>query len=72
MHDLICCLTSGLGISRTRRYVLRDDIRHGTREHHLVLPHGALLLLGPKTNQEYYHSIPLMTEVGHRRHGDWR
>jgi hypothetical protein len=49
-----------LGVARP--YILRDNIQQPTVEHHLTLPHGCLLLLGPQTNLDYYHSIRLLTE----------
>lgn len=44
-----------LGVERP--YVLRDDIFKPSIEQQFVLPHGALLELGAKTNQEFYHSV---------------
>jgi len=44
-----------LGAERT--YVLRDHIHTPKCQQQLKLPHGALLVLGAKSNEEFYHSI---------------
>lgn len=44
-----------LGAERT--YLLRDNIHSPQGQQELKLPHGALLVLGSKSNEEFYHSI---------------
>jgi alkylated DNA repair dioxygenase AlkB len=45
-------------LGQARWYHLRDDIYHPTVEERLILQPGGLMLLGPKTNKNYYHSVP--------------
>jgi len=40
-----------------RVYMLRDNIRNPTETQAVVLPHGAMLVLGAETNDRYYHSV---------------
>jgi hypothetical protein len=37
---------------------LRDDIFKPTVQYELRFEHGAVFVLGPRTNVQYYHSIP--------------
>mmetsp|Transcript_26649 Transcript_26649/g.37099 ORF Transcript_26649/g.37099 Transcript_26649/m.37099 type:complete len:392 (+) Transcript_26649:43-1218(+) len=51
-----------ISLGAERPYVLRDDIRQPTIEQEFVFPHGALLALGPETNQKFYHSVRQLKE----------
>lgn len=58
---------ASISIGQERSYILRDNIRNPTQSHELKLKSGSLLLLGAKTNQEWYHSIPVeKNEIGVR------
>lgn len=48
-----------ISLGQERSYLLRDDIRNPTRTQELKLSHGCMLSLGPVTNREWYHSIPM-------------
>eukprot|EP00455_Lapot_gusevi_P053866 TRINITY_DN84_c0_g1_i1.p1 TRINITY_DN84_c0_g1~~TRINITY_DN84_c0_g1_i1.p1 ORF type:complete len:326 (+),score=151.67 TRINITY_DN84_c0_g1_i1:51-980(+) len=45
-----------------RPYVLRDNIHQPKQEQEFLLPHGALLVLGAQSNNEFYHSVRQLTE----------
>lgn len=45
-----------LGAERPLR--LRDDIFKPTVQHELIFEHGAVFVLGPRSNVELYHAIP--------------
>jgi len=51
-----------ISLGAERPYVLRDDIFRPNHEQEFVLPHGSLLVLGPATNQKFYHSIRTLTD----------
>lgn len=55
----ICSVSLG----QSRVYVLQDDIHVPTRRQEITLTHGALLVLGPKTNLKWYHSVRTMTDA---------
>lgn len=42
-----------------RVYALRDSIKNPKSQQEFVFPNGALFVLGPKTNQNWFHSIRL-------------
>lgn len=46
-----------ISLGSAREYQIRDAIMNPSRAQQLPLPHGTLLSLGPKTNNEWYHSI---------------
>jgi len=50
---------ASISLGQERSYILKDDIFKPTAAHELTLTHGSLLLLGPKTNKEWYHSVPM-------------
>jgi uncharacterized protein (DUF924 family)/Ran GTPase-activating protein (RanGAP) involved in mRNA processing and transport len=47
-----------ISLGQPRSYLLRDQIRNPTQTQRLILGNGSLLLLGPRTNESWYHSIP--------------
>jgi uncharacterized protein (DUF924 family) len=56
---------ASISLGQPRSYLLRDQIHNPTQTQRLVLGNGSLLLLGPRTNESWYHSIPsdpLITE----------
>uniref|UniRef100_A0A0G4FBL9 Fe2OG dioxygenase domain-containing protein n=1 Tax=Chromera velia CCMP2878 TaxID=1169474 RepID=A0A0G4FBL9_9ALVE len=46
-----------LSLGMPRPYTLRPDIFKREEEQTLLLGHGSLLALGPRTNENFYHSI---------------
>lgn len=50
---------ASISLGEERSYLLRDNIRCPTKSQEMILNHGSLLLLGPKTNEEWYHSVPI-------------
>jgi len=46
-----------VSLGAERPYVLKNSVHQATQTFEFVLPHGALLILGPKTNSTFYHSI---------------
>jgi uncharacterized protein (DUF924 family)/alkylated DNA repair dioxygenase AlkB/Ran GTPase-activating protein (RanGAP) involved in mRNA processing and transport len=53
---------ASVSLGQPRTYMLRDNIHNPTKSQELTLGHGTLLLLGMKTNEEWYHSIPMTAE----------
>lgn len=51
-----------VSLGQARVYVLQDDLHNPTRRQEITLPHGSLVVLGPKTNQAWYHSIRSMSD----------
>mmetsp|Transcript_12758 Transcript_12758/g.19591 ORF Transcript_12758/g.19591 Transcript_12758/m.19591 type:complete len:281 (-) Transcript_12758:59-901(-) len=51
-------------LGAARWYYLRDVMYKPTIEERLLLQPGGLLLLGPNTNKEFYHSVPRVEEEG--------
>lgn len=49
---------ASVSLGAVRPLHLRDDIFKPTVQHELQFEHGAAFVLGPRTNAEYYHSIP--------------
>jgi len=49
---------ASISLGQERTYMLRNSIHNPTVSQEVMLKHGTLLLLGSKTNEEYYHSIP--------------
>lgn len=50
---------ASISLGQERSYILRDSIHNPTISQEIKLKHGSLLLLGPQTNQNYYHSVPV-------------
>jgi len=48
---------ASVSLGRERPYALRDNMFTPTIEQQFIFPHGALLLLGPNTNKDFYHSV---------------
>lgn len=58
-----------VSLGAVRPLQLRDDIFKPTVQYELRFEHGAVFVLGPRTNVQYYHSIPRFdgaTEIGPR------
>ena len=49
-------------LGAARWYHLRDDVKNPTTEEKILLQPGGLMILGPKTNHNYYHSVPKLEE----------
>jgi alkylated DNA repair dioxygenase AlkB len=54
---------ASVSLGRERPYALRDNPLKPTHEQQFIFPHGALLLLGPKTNEQFYHSVKQVEKV---------
>jgi alkylated DNA repair dioxygenase AlkB len=54
----ICSISLG----QTRTYILQNDMYNPTKRQEITLQHGDLFVLGPATNEKWYHSIRQMTE----------
>jgi uncharacterized protein (DUF924 family)/alkylated DNA repair dioxygenase AlkB/Ran GTPase-activating protein (RanGAP) involved in mRNA processing and transport len=50
---------ASISFGQERVYMLRDNIHNPTQSQELKLKNGTLLQLGPKTNDEWYHSVPM-------------
>lgn len=48
---------ASVSLGRERPYAIRDNMFNPTMEQQFLFPHGALLLLGPNTNRDFYHSV---------------
>lgn len=64
---------ASVSLGYERSYIIQNDIRQPTKAQEWKLTHGGLLLLGPKTNNSWYHTVPMITpddpqyqEVSHR------
>lgn len=53
---------ASVSLGQERSYVLRDQIHNPTMSQEILLSNGSLLLLGPKTNEHFYHSVPMDKE----------
>lgn len=49
---------ASISIGQERTYILQNNIHNPTATQKINLSNGGLLLLGSKTNQEWYHSVP--------------
>lgn len=54
---------ASISLGAERPYVLKNKITQATEVVEFVLPHGGLLLLGAKSNAEYYHSVRELSET---------
>jgi uncharacterized protein (DUF924 family)/alkylated DNA repair dioxygenase AlkB len=50
---------ASISLGQPRSYLLRDMIHQPKKTQEMQLTHGSLLLLGPQTNRDWYHSVPM-------------
>lgn len=53
---------ASITLGQDRIYMLRDNIHNPTKSQEIMLTHGTLLMLGMKTNSEWYHSVPMIKQ----------